>query len=214
MKKILFIVGGKSTGIEIREVINEFFLTNFDLVFNVIGIDEEPCAYSYITDTDLQSYFERKDVELYYIISMSNHSVRKNFIKKFKRKNATPYNVIHPKSIVSSSASIGNGLYLAAGAVISSFAKVNDHCLINYGVLIGHDVIVESNCVLNPGCKVSGGATVGENTLIGSNSFVKQGVNIGKNVLIDAMCYMEKDTKSEKMFKSKIELKEFKNIFK
>ena len=99
------------------------------------------------------------------------------------------------------------------GAVVSSFSRINDHCIINYGVLIGHNAIVDSNCILNPGCKISGEVIVGKNTLIGSNSVIKQGVKIGNNALIDAMCYLEKDTESGKMFKNKFEIKQYKNIF-
>tara|TARA_B100001059_G_C17764567_1_gene544833 strand:- start:195 stop:839 length:645 start_codon:yes stop_codon:yes gene_type:complete len=214
MEKILFIIGGESTGLEIREVVEKYFAETFNLVFNVIGNDEKSCVFSYIRDNDLQSYFDRLDIEIYYIISMANHSVRQKFIKKFEGKNITPYNIIHPESMISSSAKIGKGVYLAKGAIISSFSKIDDHCVINFGVLIGHDAIVGSNCILNPGCKISGEVKVGENTLVGSNSVIKQGVKIGKNVLIDAMCYMERDAESERMFTNNLDVKEFKNIFK
>jgi len=214
MKKLLFIIGGKSTGIEIREVVDQFYNEVFDEVFNVIGESELSCNYSFIRDNEMLSYFDRNDTELYYIISISNHKIRKKFINEFAYKKIKPFNVIHPKSMISKSAVLGKGIYIAHGAVISSFAKVEDHCMINYEGLIGHDSVVEENCILNPGCKISGNVVIGNNTLIGSNSFIKQGLIVGENVLVDAMCYIERNIGPNKMYKSKIELKEFKNIFK
>ena len=214
MKKLLFIIGGKSTGVEIRELVDQFYDDVFDEVLNVIGESELSCNYSFIRDKEMLSYYNRNDIELYYIISISNHKIRKKFISKFVEKKIQPFNVIHPKSMISKSAVLGKGIYVAHAAAISSFAKVEDHCMINYEVLIGHDSLVEENCILNPGCKISGNVVIGNNTLIGSNSFIKQGLVVGENVLVDAMCYIEKNIGPNKMYKSKIELKEFKNIFK
>lgn len=214
MKKLLFIIGGKSTGIEIREVVDQFYEEEFDEVLNVIGDSEISCNYSFIRDKEMHYYFNRKDIDLYYIISISIHKLRRKFIFKFSDKGIKPYNVIHPKSMISKSAVLEKGIYVAHGATISSFAKVKDHCIINYEALIGHDSVVEENCILNPGCKISGNVTIGNNTLIGSNSFIKQGLRVGENVLVDAMCYIERNIGPNKMYKSKIELKEFKNIFK
>lgn len=213
MKKILLIVGGKSTGLEIREVVDQYYNEVFDEVFNVIGVNESSCKYSFIKDDKISLYFDSCNIELYYILSMSNHNTRNKFINKFDNKKITPFNVIHPESMVSKSVSLGRGIYIPYGVIISSFAKINDHCMLNYSVIIGHDAIVEKNSILNPGCKISGNVIIGENVLVGSNTLVKQGLNIGKNVLIDAMCYIERDLEPNKMYRNKTELKEFKNIF-
>jgi len=213
MKKILLIIGGKSTGLEIREVVDLYYKDSFEYVYNVIGNDDEPCSFSYIKDDEMDCLFNDVTNDLYYIISMSNHKLRIKFEMFFLNKNVKPFNVIHPKAEISPSASLGKNIYVASGVIISSFAKVGDNIMLNFGVLIGHDSTVKNNCILLPGCKIGGGATINDNCLIGSGSFVKQGVNIGKNTFIDAMCYVEKDVQENKMCKSKIEIKQYKNIF-
>jgi UDP-3-O-[3-hydroxymyristoyl] glucosamine N-acyltransferase len=108
---------------------------------------------------------------------------------------------------------LGENIYVASGVIISSFAKVEDNVLLNFGVLIGHDSIIKENCILLPGSKIGGGVVLNENVLIGSGTFIKQGVSIGKNTFIDAMCYIEKNIEENKMCRSKIEIKQYKNIF-
>lgn len=213
MKKILLIIGGKSTGLEIREVVDLYYKDSFEHVYNVIGNEDEACPFSYIKDNEMDYLFNDDTNDLYYIVSMSNHKLRIKFDMFFLKKNIKPFNVIHPKAEISSSASIGKNIYVASGVIISSFAKIEDNVMLNFGVLIGHDSTVKNNCILLPGCKIAGGATVNENCLIGSSAFIKQGVTIGKNTFIDAMCYIEKNVEENKMCKSKVEVKQFKNIF-
>ncbi|WP_425659666.1 hypothetical protein [Tenacibaculum ascidiaceicola] len=213
MKKILLIVGGKSTGIEIREVVNSYYINDFDEVFNFVGEDEFDCPYSYIKQEGVSSLIEMDDVELYYITSMTNQKLRIFFINDFLLKGIKPFNVIHPNSMISSSASIGKNIYIASGVVLSSFAKVCDNVIINYGVLIGHDAIIKENCIFNPGSKVGGNVIVNENVLLGAGTFIKQGVEIGANTLIDAMCYIREDLQPNKMIRSEVKSKEFRNIF-
>ncbi len=212
-KKVLIIIGGKSTGLEIREVVDCYYSNAFDDVYNVVGSPEDFCPFSSITDDDLESLINDCGIELYYIVSMSNHKLRIKFSSFLNSKNVKPFNVIHPKSEISPSALLGKNIYVASGVVISSFAKVEDNVMLNFGVLIGHDSIVKENCILLPGCKIGGEVIINENALIGSGSFIKQGITIEKNTFIDAMCYIEKNIEENKMCKSKIEIKQYKNIF-
>lgn len=214
MQKVLLIIGGKSTGLEIREVVDSFYGESFDKVYNVLGEHEGDCPYSSIKDGDVESLLKKDDIELYYIISMVNHKLRRMFVEDFFSKGIKPFNVIHPNSMISNSATLGENIYIASGVIISSLAKVESHVIVNYGALIGHDSIVRENCILNPGCKLGGETIVNENVLIGASTFIKQGVTIGENTLIDAMCYIDRNVAADKMCKNKSEFKEFKNIFK
>jgi len=211
MKKILLIIGGKSTGIEIRELVDDYYANNFDEIYNVTA--DPDCKYSFIIDKEIDFLINNKDVDLYYIISMSNHKLRNKFILNFYNKKIKPFNVIHPNAIISKSASLGLGIYVGSGVVISSFAKIGNHTLLNHGVLIGHDANVGENCVFNPKCQISGNVSVEDNVLVGSGTFIKQGKKIGKDTLLDAMCFINKDIGSNKMCTNKSELKQFKNIF-
>lgn len=212
MRKILLIIGGKSTGLEIREVVDMYYKDEFDEVYNLVEDDNDSCPYSSIQDKNINS-FHNDEIELYYITSMSNLKLRSFYVNYLKTKGAIPFNVIHPNSMIAKSAKLGKNIYIAFGTIISSFACIGDNSIVNYNVIIGHDTLIKKNCVLNPGSKVGGNVVVNENCLIGGNTFIKQGIVIGANSFIDAMCYINKDIQPSKIVKSNNSIKEYKNIF-
>ena len=192
MKK-LYIIGGKSTALEIRETVDLYYFSEFDVINNVIGDNEHPIDYSFVRDMDITHFDKDDSNENYYIISFTNFKLRHKFINILKKINFTPFIVIHPKAFVAKSATIGANVYISKGAVVSSYAIVNDNCIININSTVGHDAELSENVVLNPGSVVGGGAKISNNVLIGGNSFIKQGITIGSNVLVDAMTYVNKD---------------------
>lgn len=213
MKK-LYIIGGKSTALEIRETVDLHYIAQFDVIKNVIGDNEDPIDYSFVRDLDIIHLDEDDSSENYYIISFTNFKLRQKFAKILKNNNFIPFTVIHPDAFVAKSASLGKNVYISKGAVVSSYAIVNDNCIININAIVGHDAELSENVVLNPGSFVGGGAKISNNVLIGGNSFIKQGISIGANVLVDAMTYVNKDIEPDVMCTNNSKLSIYKNIYK
>ena len=210
----LFIIGGKSTALEIRETVDLYYSSKFDVINNVIGDREHTIDYSFIRDSDISNFDKDDKNENYYIISFTNFKLRHKFKRILREINFKPFSVIHPDAFVAKSATIGTNVYISKGAVVSSYATINDNCIINFNTIVGHDVELSENVVLNPGSVVGGGAKISNNVLIGANSFIKQGVTIGANSLVDAMTYVNKDTGPDIMCTNNTKLSIFKNIFK
>lgn len=200
MEKHLLIFGGGSTALEIREVVDKYFKSDFDKVLNVIGNYEKDCPYSFIRDENLEA---TNKAQLHYIVSFSDFKLREQIIKNMKKINAIPIRIVHPKAEVAVSAQLGLNIYIAANAVISSFSKIGDNVIINYNSVIGHDAKIGDNTIINPMAKISGNSTIGQNVLIGAGAFVFQGVEIGDNTLIDAMSYIDRNIESNKICSSK-----------
>jgi len=213
--KVLLIAGGKSTSIEIREVVEQFYKDIYDIVYNIIGDNEEISdAFDTIKDKDLKLKVNSRSLsscEIFYIIGFSNPLLRVKFINLFESLRCKAINVIHPSAYIATSAIIGEGNYIAANSVISSNAKIGNHNIINYSVTIGHDASIDSNCTLNPGSRVSGNVTLGNRILIGANSFIFQGKAIGNDVLIDALTYIDRDIPENSICSSK-QVKVFKRV--
>lgn len=210
--KILLIAGGKSTSIEIREVVQQFYKDIYDIVYNIIGDNEEISdSFNTIKDKDLELKVNSSSSEIFYIIGFSNPLLRVKFINIFESLRCKAINIIHPSACISTSAIIGVGNYIAANSVISSNAKIENHNIINYNVTIGHDASIESNCIFNPGSRVSGNVTLGSRILLGANSFIFQGKAIGNDVLIDALTYIDRDIHENSICSSK-QVKVFKRV--
>lgn len=207
----LLIIGGSSTALEIRECADLYYKEQFTFIYNVIGDNEETRIENVIRDSELDTFL-LENANISCIIGFTNQKLRRLFYDKLSI--AKLVNIIHPTSVISPSATIGNGSYIGATAVVSSNAVVGKGCLINIGASVGHDVQIGDDCILNPGVRISGHCKVGVRTLIGANSFVFQSKTIGNDCAIDAMTYIDRDIEDKKLCTSNIgRLKIFRNIF-
>lgn len=190
-KHTLYIIGGASTALEIRETI-DMVDNPYDCIVNVIA-DSESCRYSFIKDSHLLNHLSKTDKKSF-IIGFANQKLRKKFYDLMIENDAEPAdNIIHPSAIVSKSVQMGKGNYLACNAVVSSEVEIGDFNIINLNVTIGHNAVIGSNCLFNPGARISGNCVIGNRCLVGANSFVFQGVSVCDDCLIDALTYVNQN---------------------
>ncbi len=193
MQNKLLVFGGLSTAIEIFEVVEKYFVNNFDEIFFVIADTDEKTTSNQIHDSEVSglvnSHFK-------YIISFSNHQLRLKIEKLMNSLRVLSVNIIHPKAEISPTAKIGSGNYIAANSVVSSNVKIGDNNLINFNVVIGHDSVIEDHVIINPGVSLGGNCHISKRVLIGANSFIFQGKKIGEDSIVDAMTYVERDIES------------------
>src|SRR5690606_19710868 len=78
-------------------------------------------------DPELEYIFNVNDKSLL-VIGIGNNELRVQIAKRVFHKFGT---LIHPKADVSSSASIGEGTVILAGAVVQAGAKIGRHVIIN-----------------------------------------------------------------------------------
>ncbi len=207
--KTLYIVGGSSTALEIREVANLYYSEKYERMFNVVA-DGESCVYSFIEDSQLIASIHESG-EVYFIIGFTNVALKQKYIALFMNNGGTPANIIHPDTFIAPSAKIGRGNFITCQCIISTQATIGEHNIINYQVMIGHDAIIGNNCTLNPGCKLSGHVKLGDNCMVGSNSFILQGVKVGSDIKIDAMTYINRDIEESASYSSNFGFKKYKN---
>ncbi len=132
-----------------------------------------------------------KSVEGLLIVSIGSCKIRKLIAERYGYlKFAT---AIHPKSIISDSATIGKGTVIMPGAIINADTKIGKHCIINTKASVDHECRIGDYVHIAPGATLSGNVEVGECTWIGVGACVKQGIKIGKNCMIGAGAVVVKD---------------------
>ena len=119
-------------------------------------------------------------------ISIGDNSIREQVFKDTVEKNELDVIIVHEKSIVSNSASIGKQTLINAGAIINSNVAVGLGCIVNTGAIIDHECRIGNFTHVASGATLAGNVIVGKNCFIGANSTVIQGVKIGDNVVIGA----------------------------
>jgi UDP-perosamine 4-acetyltransferase len=93
---------------------------------------------------------------------------------------------IHPRAVVSSSAQLGEGPTVMAGAVINAAAVVGDDVTINTGAIVEHDCVIGNHVHIATGARLGGGVRVGESSHVGLGASIRQGISIGKTSMVGA----------------------------
>ena len=210
MALTLAVFGGKSTAMEIAEVVRRFSPEGTRLLL-VVPESEDADGTTRVRVADLAGIVDSSPSALGYIISMSNQAVRRDCLEIAARFGMNPTSVIHPNAFISDSARLGEGIYVAANCAVSTAAQIASHVVVNFNVTVGHDSTVGSHTFLNPGARISGHAAIGDRVLIGSNAFVYQGVNVGDDCRVDALTYVDRDLPPNSICTSR-ESKTFKRV--
>ncbi len=125
------------------------------------------------------------------IVSIGSCRIHKLIADRFSHLEFAT--AIHPKSIISDTATIGEGTVVMPGAIINADVKIGKHCIINTKASVDHECRIGDYVHIAPGATLSGDVEVGECTWIGVGACVKQGIKIGKNCMIGAGSVVVKD---------------------
>jgi UDP-perosamine 4-acetyltransferase len=104
-----------------------------------------------------------------------------------------PSSVIHPSTICSFHASLGEGVQILAGAIVNSGASLGRNVIVNTGAIVEHDCRIEHHVHIATGARLGGGVTVHEEAFIGMGACVRQGITIGKRAIVGAGAVVLKD---------------------
>lgn len=118
------------------------------------------------------------------VIAIGSPSTKKKVSDRLKQLGFTFPAIIHPSSVVSDLAIIGEGVIVSPGCVVSPNVTIGEFTYLNFSCGVGHDVKVGAHVQINPGAQLGGGSEIGSGTLIGSGSIILNGVKVGSNATI------------------------------
>jgi len=178
----IFILGSSGFAKEIAAYIKEF-MPNVRVEFvddtskNAITVDE------YVNKTT--------DNNRCATILGSGHPKNKN--RMLSQINTDLLNILHPRSVISKSAEIGNGCVIAPGAVISPWAIIGDNVLVNYNATIGHNSIIGNLSTISPNSAVGGWVQIGNGVYVGSGAHIHERIKIGDESIVGMGAVVLKD---------------------
>lgn len=95
-------------------------------------------------------------------------------------------NAISPQSVVSPSATLGNGIAIMAGAVVNAEASIGDLAIVNTGASVDHDCRIGAAAHIAPQCGLAGNVSVGNFSFLGIGCKVIPDIRIGAHVVLGA----------------------------
>ncbi len=118
------------------------------------------------------------------VIAVGDNSKRRQLAERLPKTNWIT--VIHPRTVIAGSVSIGVGTVIFAGAIIQPDTQIGAHTIVNTGATIDHDCRLDDYVHLAPGSHLCGTVTVGEGAIIGAGAVVLPGISIGAGSIIGA----------------------------
>ena len=101
--------------------------------------------------------------------------------------------IVHPLAVVSESAKISEGVFVAARALLGPNASVGQGSIVNHGTIIDHDCSIGCYSHVAPGSVLGGGVSVGDSVLVGSGAVVLPGKRIGDRARIGSGAVVTRD---------------------
>lgn len=121
----------------------------------------------------------------YAFVAIGSNEFRMEWIKRVEELGYTLPVLVHPKAMVSLSASIYPGTIVTLGAIVQSNAVVEKGCIVSAGSIIDHDSfigygthvdcggIVKSHCLVLGNSKIESGTIITRDELPSSEDFIK-----------------------------------------
>ena len=130
------------------------------------------------------------------VIAVGDNVVRKRLGDHAKALGLRLPVLLHPASYVSSTAKLGDGTVVMAGAVISTHVTMGELGIVNTRASIDHDCYLGDCVHVAPGVTLAGNVTVGNGTLLGVGSCVIPGLCIGDDSIVGAGSVVIRDIPS------------------
>lgn len=119
-------------------------------------------------------------------VAIGNAVTRLTWLRRLEADEIPLATVVHPQSVISPHALIGEGSLVAAGAVVNIGSQLGLGCIINTGATVDHDCVLGDGVHVCPGVHLAGDVHVGESSWLGIGCVVRQGIRIGANVTVGA----------------------------
>ena len=126
---------------------------------NILGTCEE---FAVFADGETQMY-----------PAFGNNETRMNWLETLLSAGISVPTLVHSRSYVSPTASVGMGSVILPMAVINTGVSVEAGCIINIGVLIDHDSVIEAGSHLAPGAIVKAENRIPAYSKIDSGTVIK-----------------------------------------
>ena len=178
---ILF--AGKSFN-QVEDALSESNSFEISAVFDDTQIND----YRYQGGLDIDNILSKKsslNIDAFFIAT-GNKYLRAKYYNLLKTNDLKLTNIFHPTCTISSTAVIGDNVYLGPNVVVSSKAYINSGCFISAMSNVEHHCQIGSNSLLGPGVSLSGSVSIGENTIISAGVAVESNISIGRNVFISS----------------------------
>lgn len=174
MSKRIYIYGASGHGLVVADIAKSCGYE--DIVF----LDDDK-SKGFLAFDDIK---ENRDYHIAF--GIGNNKIREKLYKKVRENGFSTPTLIHPSSIISSSARIEEGTVVMPNVVVNAKAYIGKCVILNSSCVVEHESIIGDFVHISPKVAIAGDVKIGNFTHIGIGSSVIQCLEIGKNSIIGA----------------------------
>jgi sugar O-acyltransferase (sialic acid O-acetyltransferase NeuD family) len=136
---------------------------------------------------------EAKKGDVAVALGIGDNAARQRVAEKCRAAGARLATAVHPRATIASSASIGEGTVVMAGAVVNPDAVVGIGAIVNTGAVVEHDCRVGDFGHLSPNAALGGAARIGDLTHVGLCAAVLPCKAVGSRCTVGAGAVVTRD---------------------
>lgn len=107
--------------------------------------------------------------------------------------------IIHPRAVVSPSATIGQACQILAGSVVAAEVRLGDGCIINHNANVDHESELGHGVHIAPNATLCGCISIGEFSFIGAGAVILPRIKVGKRAIVGAGAVVTKDVADDEV---------------
>ncbi len=181
MSKSIYIYGASGHGLVVADVAKSCGYE--DIVF----LDDDK-SKGFLAFDDI-----KENIDYHIAFGIGNNQIREKLYKKVKENGFSTPILIHPSSIISSSAKIEEGTVVMPNVVVNAKAYIGKCVILNSSCVVEHESIIGDYVHISPKVAIAGDVKIGDFTHIGIGSSVIQCLEIGKNSIIASGSVIKKN---------------------
>jgi sugar O-acyltransferase (sialic acid O-acetyltransferase NeuD family) len=129
-------------------------------------------------------------------VAVGNNAARERISDYLLEQGLPNPSIAHVRAVVSETAQISQGVFIAAQGIVGPDARVERGCIVNHGAVVDHDCHVAAFSHIAPNATLGGGVRVGRRVLIGAGANILPGVSIGDDCVVGAGSVILNDLQS------------------
>jgi sugar O-acyltransferase (sialic acid O-acetyltransferase NeuD family) len=138
------------------------------------------------TLSDLWGWADRADATL--VLGVGLPSLKTAITGRLRALGLPWATVVHPTATVGPNCRIGEGTYVAAGAIVTVNCTIGRFVTINMHCQVAHEDVLEDLVTLHPDTHLGGNVRVEEGAELGTGSIVIAGLTVGARAVLGAGC--------------------------
>ncbi|MGB9110735.1 MAG: acetyltransferase [Telluria sp.] len=133
-------------------------------------------------------------------VAIGHAGIRAKLHAQLLALGGRPVTIVHPRATVSSHATLGQGVFVAAHAIVGPSARLGDGVIVNHSAVVDHDCEVGRFSHIAPTAALAGAVQIGEAVLVGAGAKLLPSVHVGNRAIIGAGAVVLEDVPAAQTF--------------